>query len=384
MLQSRPVTTRHEPGDGEQLVARPRGGAGGAGPARCGSSSSLDDAAALGAGDVLVTHMTSPDWVPLMRRAAAIVTDSGGMTCHAAIVSRELGIPCVVGTAHGNDEAARRRDRHRRRRPRRRAGRSSRRPRSAAAGGRRRRRRRLAARHRHAPARQPLRALAGRRAPRRCTSTASASCARSSWCSRRSRARIRALLLEEGRGDEIVDRMASALTVFADRVRAAADHLPHHRLPHERVPRAARAASASSREESNPMIGFRGALRYTREPELFASSSTRSRRVWHAGHTEPARDAAVRAHGARARAPVAISSREPGLLAPPRFRAVDHGRGSLRPLRARALRRAWDRRHLDRIERPHAAAPWRGPRLRAARRRVRRADHAVARLPAAS
>ena len=43
--------------------------------------------------------MTAPDWVPLMRRAAAIVTDSGGMTCHAAIVSRELGIPCVVGTA---------------------------------------------------------------------------------------------------------------------------------------------------------------------------------------------------------------------------------------------------------------------------------------------
>ena len=38
------------------------------------------------------------DWLPLMRRAAAIITDSGGMTCHAAIVSRELGIPCVVGT----------------------------------------------------------------------------------------------------------------------------------------------------------------------------------------------------------------------------------------------------------------------------------------------
>ena len=60
--------------------------------------SSLDDAARLTDGDVLVTHMTSPDWVPLMRKAVAIVTDSGGMTCHAAIVSRELGIPCVVGT----------------------------------------------------------------------------------------------------------------------------------------------------------------------------------------------------------------------------------------------------------------------------------------------
>jgi len=50
-------------------------------------------------GEILVTEMTAPDWVPAMRKAAAIVTDSGGMTCHAAIVSRELGIPCIVGTA---------------------------------------------------------------------------------------------------------------------------------------------------------------------------------------------------------------------------------------------------------------------------------------------
>lgn len=49
-------------------------------------------------GEVLVAPMTSPDWVPTLRRAAAIITDSGGMTCHAAIVSRELRIPCVVGT----------------------------------------------------------------------------------------------------------------------------------------------------------------------------------------------------------------------------------------------------------------------------------------------
>lgn len=50
-------------------------------------------------GEILVTEMTAPDWVPAMRKAAAIVTNSGGMTCHAAIVSRELGIPCIVGTA---------------------------------------------------------------------------------------------------------------------------------------------------------------------------------------------------------------------------------------------------------------------------------------------
>ena len=48
--------------------------------------------------DILVTKMTAPDWVPAMRKAAAIVTDEGGMTCHAAIVPRELGIPCIVGT----------------------------------------------------------------------------------------------------------------------------------------------------------------------------------------------------------------------------------------------------------------------------------------------
>jgi pyruvate,water dikinase len=49
-------------------------------------------------GDILVTTMTNPDYVPFMRLASAIVTDKGGFTCHAAIVSRELGIPCVVGT----------------------------------------------------------------------------------------------------------------------------------------------------------------------------------------------------------------------------------------------------------------------------------------------
>jgi len=51
-------------------------------------------------GDVLVTVMTNPDMVPAMKRAAAIITDEGGITCHAAIVSREMGIPCIVGTEH--------------------------------------------------------------------------------------------------------------------------------------------------------------------------------------------------------------------------------------------------------------------------------------------
>ena len=49
-------------------------------------------------GDILVAGMTTPDYVPAMKRAVAIVTDEGGLTCHAAIVSRELGIPCIIGT----------------------------------------------------------------------------------------------------------------------------------------------------------------------------------------------------------------------------------------------------------------------------------------------
>jgi pyruvate,water dikinase len=52
-------------------------------------------------GSILVTEMTDPDWVPVMKRAAGIVTDHGGTTSHAAIVSRELGVPAIVGTGHG-------------------------------------------------------------------------------------------------------------------------------------------------------------------------------------------------------------------------------------------------------------------------------------------
>jgi len=53
------------------------------------------------AGEVLVTDKTDPDWQPIMKKAAAIVTNRGGRTCHAAIVSRELGVPAIVGTEHG-------------------------------------------------------------------------------------------------------------------------------------------------------------------------------------------------------------------------------------------------------------------------------------------
>ncbi|RUO81334.1 phosphoenolpyruvate synthase [Idiomarina tyrosinivorans] len=61
-------------------------------------------------GDVLVTDMTDPDWEPIMKRAAAIVTNRGGRTCHAAIIARELGIPAVVGCGNATDSIANGRD----------------------------------------------------------------------------------------------------------------------------------------------------------------------------------------------------------------------------------------------------------------------------------
>ena len=55
-------------------------------------------------GEVLITDMTDPDWEPIMKIAAAIVTNKGGRTCHAAIISRELGVPCIVGTGDGTEK----------------------------------------------------------------------------------------------------------------------------------------------------------------------------------------------------------------------------------------------------------------------------------------
>ncbi|HEX2904849.1 MAG TPA: phosphoenolpyruvate synthase [Jatrophihabitans sp.] len=101
LVQSRPITTmgsaETSPDSGEPLVTGLSAARGRAtGQVRVltepGQQNQLQD------GEILVAPMTSPDWVPAMRRAGALVTDGGGMTCHAAIVSRELGLPCVVGT----------------------------------------------------------------------------------------------------------------------------------------------------------------------------------------------------------------------------------------------------------------------------------------------
>ena len=60
--------------------------------------STIDSLKKVQEGDILVASMTRPEYVPAMRKAAAIITDEGGITCHAAIISRELGIPCIIGT----------------------------------------------------------------------------------------------------------------------------------------------------------------------------------------------------------------------------------------------------------------------------------------------
>lgn len=64
---------------------------------------SLDDMSRVQPGDVLIADMTDPDWEPVMKRSAAIVTNRGGRTCHAAIIARELGVPAVVGTGDALD-----------------------------------------------------------------------------------------------------------------------------------------------------------------------------------------------------------------------------------------------------------------------------------------
>lgn len=65
---------------------------------------SVDEIATMQPGEILVADMTDPDWVPAIRIASAVVTNRGGRTCHAAIVSRELGVPCLVGTKDATEK----------------------------------------------------------------------------------------------------------------------------------------------------------------------------------------------------------------------------------------------------------------------------------------
>ncbi|MGB8217522.1 MAG: phosphoenolpyruvate synthase [Candidatus Methanoperedens sp.] len=103
ILQSRPITTIKKKKETKEKVATSAilEGLGASPGTAYGEAKLISDASELGKvknGDILVAVMTTPDMVPAMKRAAAIVTDEGGLTCHAAIVSRELGCPAVVGT----------------------------------------------------------------------------------------------------------------------------------------------------------------------------------------------------------------------------------------------------------------------------------------------
>jgi pyruvate,water dikinase len=284
MLQSRPVTSaggETHPPEGAVLV-RGLGAAPGEGGGPVRVLGSLAEAGRFADGDVLVTRMTAPDWVPLMRRAAAIATDSGGMTCHAAIVSRELGIPCVVGTQTATQKL--------------RDGEL------------------VTVDATHGVVIEGLRARAPEQpvpagnftvtTPPTTATSVLLNLSEPSQVERASKLPVdgvgllRAelmllealdgkhprLLLEQGRTEEFVDRMAQGLTTFAA---GFAPRPVTYRTTDFRTNefRNLEGGERFEPEEANPMIGVRGALRYTREPELFAVELEAIRRVWDEGHT---------------------------------------------------------------------------------------------------
>ncbi|MGC9435056.1 MAG: phosphoenolpyruvate synthase [Methanomicrobiales archaeon] len=113
ILQSRPITTIGRTGqraDQQQSQERGRvllkgqGASPGTASGKVAIVTDVRETGKIAEGDILVAKMTNPDMVPAMRRVSAVVTDEGGMTCHAAIVSRELGTPAVVGTKKATRE----------------------------------------------------------------------------------------------------------------------------------------------------------------------------------------------------------------------------------------------------------------------------------------
>ncbi len=292
MLQSRPITTLHEqpvqgavpaqPAPAQSVLLHGLGGAPGSASGAARVLVSLADSATLNEGDVLVTHMTTPDWLPLLRRASAIVTDSGGMTCHAAIVARELGIPCVVGTGEATRKL--------------RDGEivTVDATRGVVLEGA------VASEPERAPGATPATAAAPTAAV-----TATQILVNLSEPSQVQRVKglpvdgvgllraemmvLEALegdhprtLLEEGRGDRFVERMAAGLSTFA--VGFAPRPVTYRTIDfrtNEFV--GLRGGERFEPREANPMIGYRGALRYTREPDVFALELQAVRRVWDSG-----------------------------------------------------------------------------------------------------
>jgi len=287
MLQSRPVTTTGgeaeaaEGGErGEELV-RGLGAAPGEASGAVRIVSAREQAVGLQEGEVLVTHMTAPDWVPLMRRAAAIVTDSGGMTCHAAIVSRELGIPCIVGTGEATEalrdgevvtvDAG--------------AG-------VVSAGYSARPKSGDSAETITAKESGPVtgtRILVNLSEPSQ-LERAAALDVDGVGLLRAELMVVEALdgvhprtLLEAGEGERFVERMADSLERFAA---AFAPRPITYRTIDFRSNefRGLKGGERFEPEEANPMIGYRGALRYMHEPDLLELELRALARVWDGGH----------------------------------------------------------------------------------------------------
>lgn len=247
---------------------------------------SVADAEQLLTGEILVTHMTTPDWAPYLRKAAAIVTDSGGMTCHAAIVSREFGTPCVVGTRDATERlmtgdtitvdgragavyagSVRIAD----------AEPSPEAP-IAVAGST----------NQAKPHRLHTKLLVNLSEPSQAEHAAALNVDGVGLL----RAELMVLealggdhprvLIEEDRSGEFVERMATGIATFAE---AFHPRPVTYRTIDFRTNEFAglRGGDRFEPHEANPMIGFRGALRYTREPEVFDLELAALKRVWNQG-----------------------------------------------------------------------------------------------------
>jgi pyruvate,water dikinase len=285
ILQARPVTSIGEEARpsaaavGEELV-RGLGAAPGLATGAVRVIGSREEAAKLRDGEILVTHMTAPDWVPLMRRAAAIVTDSGGMTCHAAIVSRELGIPCIVGTARATTVLE--------------DGQLV----SVDAGSGVVIEGAVEAKTEPAEEVAPAAPLGPLRTKLLVNLSEPSQLDRVKDLDVDGVGLLRAelmvvealegehprALLERGEGERFVARMAGSLERFAA---AFAPRPITYRTIDFRSNefRGLRGGERFEPEEANPMIGYRGALRYVREPDLFELELRAVERVWAGGHS---------------------------------------------------------------------------------------------------